>query len=167
MPNHVTNVVQAHDIRDLAPLLNDAGQVDFRHLIPEPPNIEQGGCSGQHAPGVICWYEWNVANWGTKWNAYESSVEHDGTVTFLTAWSHPEPVIFALSKARPEAVFRVRYASEDIGHNCDEYLIRNGKLLQAAPGFPSIRPDNQVDWRDFAAELVYGMSYAELQDSWQ
>lgn len=56
------------------------------------------------------WYDWNVRNWGTKWNAYEISVSHnldDTTVknekyylnyTFDTAWSPPEGVIQALAK---------------------------------------------------------------------
>lgn len=49
--------------------------IDFGILIPQPDNLEQDSCSGTHAPGVVCWYEWNPENWGTKWNGYNYKYE--------------------------------------------------------------------------------------------
>ncbi|MGZ4745673.1 MAG: DUF1281 family ferredoxin-like fold protein [Oryzihumus sp.] len=159
MPNHVTTEVRG-DQRALSSLLNDAGEVDFRHLVPEPANIETGGCSGQHDPGVICWYSWNVENWGTKWNAYDSEVE-PGKVRFDTAWSHPFPIIKALSLAHPDETFEVRYADEDLGHNLADYTIRNGAIISERA-----LQEGSPEARDFAAQLKYGKSLAALEAEW-
>jgi hypothetical protein len=87
--------------------------LNFGLVIPEPANIERGGCNGQHDEGVVCWYEWNLANWGTKWGAYS----HDGfdqrwlkgygpdaevfgrvDFRFDTAWNAPVPVFEAIEQ---------------------------------------------------------------------
>ena len=78
--------------------------------------------------GYVDWYDWCCEHWGTKWNAHQDSHEC-GEVWFETAWSHPYPVIAALSRQFPAEVFSVSYADEDIGNNTGEYDIRNGKLL--------------------------------------
>jgi len=62
------------------------------------------------------WYDWNVRNWGTKWNAYDVEIE-DGTstlkcyltYTFSTAWSPPEGVIRALAKKIEELNFKLQF----------------------------------------------------------
>ena len=43
--------------------------------------------------GAINWYGWRTRNWGTKWNACETTVEPHGDsaiVQFLTAWDAPD-----------------------------------------------------------------------------
>ena len=47
------------------------------------------------------WYNWRCHNWGTKWDAYDLSVDecdlpHGFEVTFNTAWSPPEEVCNAI-----------------------------------------------------------------------
>ncbi len=47
------------------------------------------------------WYNWRVHNWGTKWDAYDLSVDecdlpHGFEVNFNTAWSPPEEVCNAI-----------------------------------------------------------------------
>lgn len=54
------------------------------------------------AYGAADWYKWAVANWGTKWNAYDvqdpvlttRSLKYD----FETAWGDPRPVIEKLAE---------------------------------------------------------------------
>lgn len=78
----------------------------------------------------ITWYEWALANWGTKWNAYDIDVYYDrNEIFFNTAWSHPTPVIEALSRKYPSAVFKVQFADENIGYNAGSYIICNGQYL--------------------------------------
>lgn len=134
-------------------------------VIPQPVNIEKGGCSGRHEPGIICWLDWSINNWGTKWNAYDTKIEEiaGGTVTlrFDTAWSHPFPVIEALSVKCPAHEFEVAYADEDLGHNLGKYSIKNGErtdLLGIEEGTDAAT--------DFAAQLKYGKTYAELKAEW-
>ena len=40
--------------------------------------------------GVVGWYDFNCKYFGTKWDACDIEVDGD-MVTFLTAWSFPEP----------------------------------------------------------------------------
>lgn len=99
--------------------------IDFSLIVPEPENIEQGGCP--HAPmdlrpgGAyidedgqerVCWCAWNVDNWGTKWNAYSHThyalrfLETWGTkevygrvdLRFETAWNQPTPILRAIEE---------------------------------------------------------------------
>jgi hypothetical protein len=76
------------------------------------------------------WYSWSIANWGTKWNAYDSIQREDGSIYFQTAWSTPYPVMLALSAKYPEAIIKVRFADEDFGHNVGEYILQNGDVVE-------------------------------------
>jgi hypothetical protein len=80
--------------------------------------------------GVRDWYGWSTANWGTKWNAYSTNDTDTDEVSFETAWSNPYPVIVALSAKYPEAVFRLRFADEDFGHNVGEYSLKSGYVIE-------------------------------------
>ena len=53
------------------------------------------------------WYDWNIANWDTKWDIagsvqfeYEDSEQIE--ITFNTAWSPPESICHALRKMFPD-----------------------------------------------------------------
>lgn len=73
----------------------------------------------------LSWYEWNCANWGTKWNAYGHSKDGN-TIQFDTAWAHPEPVMKKLSSMYPSLKFQVIYADEDSGSNTGRVVYENG-----------------------------------------
>lgn len=66
--------------------------------------------------GFSNWYDWSVANWGTKWNAY-SQERDENVILFQTAWAAPLPVLAALARRYPEARFTLEYADEDLGSN--------------------------------------------------
>lgn len=138
------------------------GYVDFNLLIPQPPNIEKGGCTGEHPPGVVCWYKWNTQNWGTKWNGYSTERLDDTTIRFDTAWSHPEPVIRALSEKFPDAQIYVAFADEDIGHNVAAYQILDGEL--ATLNQPVGGSDEAYE---MAAQIKHKKTYAELKAEWE
>jgi len=70
------------------------------------------------------WYNWNVANWGTKWDAAE--VWHDRTTeeitelgstsyNFDTAWGPAEAVIAALAEKFPTLRITHRYCEAGMG----------------------------------------------------
>lgn len=157
MPNHITTIIEG-DHESLKSLLDDEGHVDFGRVIPPPVNIETGGCDTHHAPGVICWYQWRIDHWGTKWNAYDTEVS-DGRLQFDSAWSHPTPVVVAFSVAHPEHAFVVRYADEDLGYNLGHYTIKAGAATPVE-GCPAGNGDDASN--DFAAQIKYGKTYAEL-----
>lgn len=76
------------------------------------------------------WYDWNIINWGTKWDACDSSVEttdNEIILEFQTAWSTPKPVFLKLAKQYPELTINIDYADEDLGYNCGNYSYVDGK----------------------------------------
>ena len=56
--------------------------------------------------GLVDWYDWNIENWGTKWDAYDVDVHRPTAeelyITFDTAWAPPVPVIQAMQEQHPE-----------------------------------------------------------------
>jgi hypothetical protein len=70
------------------------------------------------------WYDWNVRNWGTKWdvgvgddNEYPETELMEESDTYLayrfnTAWSPPLPAIEALSAQYPDVEFNLSYEEE-------------------------------------------------------
>jgi len=72
------------------------------------------------------WYNWNVANWGVKWDASSivrhtsTSIKLDGSGTsqnavsiqFETPWSPPDPVFRAMVEQFPELHFDIEYEEE-------------------------------------------------------
>jgi hypothetical protein len=78
--------------------------------------------------GYVDWYDWRCEHWGSKWNVCHYR-HQGGEVWFETAWSHPWPVLEALSRQFPDCVLTVSYADEDIGSNAGAYDMKGGKLL--------------------------------------
>lgn len=156
MPNHVTNSLFA-PAHVIDALLDEDGHIDFNLIVPQPENIERGGCSGEHPPGVPCWYIWNTTNWGTKWNGYETDRVSDELLTFETAWSTPIPIFEALAAKFPDEEFSVKWADEDLGYNCG--------TMQAADGDLSVSEiqGGSEEANEFASQLRYGMTYADVR----
>lgn len=75
------------------------------------------------------WYEWAIANWGTKWNACEPEVDVQARViTFDTAWAAPEGVVNALAARFPYINWKWFYADEDRGNNAGSFTHKDGAL---------------------------------------
>lgn len=111
--------------------------------------------------GYLTWYEWRLEYWGTKWNADDYYLGPGKfEVRFQTAWSHPFPIIKALSRQFPDDVFVVSYADEDLGHNVGEYEMRNGVFLLDDEIYPASREAYEIAFRHWGCaedyELVDG-----------
>lgn len=178
MPNHITNRVSFEGdkerIKELRESVkgqpwaesddNTVSEFDFNKIIPPPANLVTGSLSLDEMAslakqGIPNWYNWNIDNWGTKWNAYKIASDDD-YIQFNTAWSTPEPVIKALSEKFPDVEIRVEYADEDLGYNCGTYIYLNGVGHFWNPEKGSDKA------YEFAAQLKYGMSYEELKAEW-
>ena len=52
------------------------------------------------------WYDWRLANWDTKWDAYDLTVEDEDPdqleVTFNTAWSPPDAICHKIREDYPD-----------------------------------------------------------------
>jgi hypothetical protein len=141
MPNHVINIIEAEP-SVLKALINKQGEIDFNEVMP----TEKADC--------ISTAQINL--WDTQWNAYEQQIE-DYKLVFLTAWSHPLPVVQTLSKLFTEQEIRVRYADEDLGYNCGKYTIKNGKIIKLEDSeVPNrISKGDHKKWFKFAFDLHY------------
>ena len=133
MPNHVYNTLKLtgnyDDLHILKKLLSmpqpiqlaegrlDFQDINFYSLISPDESIweeyngpEPKGRSLEESLKFASnhWYDWNIRNWGTKWNAYDKVVCHNLddesvdsyyiTYEFNTAWSPPEGIMKALAK---------------------------------------------------------------------
>ena len=88
------------------------------------------------------WYDWNVRNWGTKWDVAVSSVDtypnttvedtvngenHVVHYNFETAWSRPMSALLNLSEQYPDLLFTLSY-EEETGWGGECELLR-GKII--------------------------------------
>ena len=80
--------------------------------------------------GCDNWYDWSLANWGTKWGAYDSHICDENTVEFDTAWSTPVQAMLTLSAKFPKVKIVVDFADEDFGYNVGEYTVQNGEIIE-------------------------------------
>jgi len=78
------------------------------------------------------WYEWRIANWGTKSNAYATGYDEENptNVSFETAWADVRKLIFELSKLYPENTFYYEYAEECAGDYAGFFECKDGKVLK-------------------------------------
>jgi hypothetical protein len=88
------------------------------------------------------WYDWNVRNWGTKWDVAvenddsypETQILDEGELfinyKFDTAWSPPVPAIATLSKQHSRVVFTLNYEEETSWGGQIEF--RNGIMEQTS-----------------------------------
>ena len=63
--------------------------------------------------GYTDWYDWKCAEWGTKWDACESHIDHNDinyfAVTFESAWSPPIAWIDNIMQDFPDLSFTLEY----------------------------------------------------------
>lgn len=130
MPNWVYNdvTISADDPAVLAQLVEavkgfDGNQdvpFNFQSILPRPADQDDN------------WYDWNCANWATKWPAGEISMEtyDNGDVQFhfQTAWSPPTPVIAKLSALFPTVSISFDYEEEQ-GWGGETFWV-NGEMVE-------------------------------------
>jgi len=78
------------------------------------------------------WYNWNVANWGTKWDACDAYIGKEDittgsiSISYNTAWSIPEPVMGAMVDQHRELRFEF-WCEEEQGWG-STYVGENGEV---------------------------------------
>lgn len=78
--------------------------------------------------GYATWYEWRIANWGTKWLAESIDVGND-SIYFGTAWHGVGELMQKLSEKLGNVPFEYMYASENTGYECGRLLLQNGHVI--------------------------------------
>lgn len=106
---------------------NQPTKFSFAKVIPMPKSEKDN------------WYNWRIANWGTKWNAdvqydeFHSWESGEVKIEFNTAWSAPEPIILTLSEQHPTLTFYWKF-NEESNAFWGKYTIKNRKYLEFFEG---------------------------------
>lgn len=105
--------------------------------------------------GAYTWYEWRNANWGTKWNAIDSSYDNETkTITFDTAWSGVLDLIVLLSKRNPNIVMEYKYADENVGVGTGTFTISEGKIIKENRPRPLSKDAFYISWEVLGYDIA-------------
>jgi hypothetical protein len=110
MPNWVQNVIKIKSedktlLKEIKDFLSEGDSVfNFSKIIPMPEDETD-------------WYNWNISNWGTKWNASDTELASDSTDSVLTyyyntAWAPALPVLVKLTTLFPTISLFTRFVEE-------------------------------------------------------
>jgi hypothetical protein len=118
-------------------------QFDFNKLIPQPDEIRRSAdataafvdalLSGKGVVGDApdeAWYEWCCDNWGTKWNACDTTITRKGDaieLRFDTAWASPIPIFNAVAARFPKLRIEGTFVEEAHQFGAD-VLCQNGNV---------------------------------------
>ena len=117
--------------------------------------------------GVKDWYDWSIKNWGTKWNAYDSSAsmisDTSAVVWFDTAWSGVPDIIQKLIEMFPNITFEYQFADEDMGYNCGSGYSDDGEFY-----FNMLEPNSEEAMRTYASCKGYEFEnfYQDINGHW-
>ena len=109
-----------HAVRELDPEPGEErAPLDFERHLPTPPALTARDPESED--GLFpAWHEWRRAHWGTKWNAFWSSVS--GTLKsgelryrFQTAWTPPVAWLDFVAFMHHDLCFELAY-EEELGH---------------------------------------------------
>jgi hypothetical protein len=102
----------------------------WNFIAPDPTKLdlyfETNGATRDVATGEMVrtgdnefnWYNWNINNWGCKWDASEIAIDFDQEDTryvliqFSTPWGMPTPVFQAMTEQHPELTFDFEWEEE-------------------------------------------------------
>jgi len=122
MPNWCDNTLTVHGDRNVTEffikfLRGKHETISLNKMAPHTDGwAELADGVAEDNPHACAWYEWNLTNWGTKWNATgaeEWKVEDDkASVRFLTAWSPPIEAVTSLSKRFSDILFTLAYGED-------------------------------------------------------
>ncbi len=174
MPNYVKNRIEILGTKDQVKEVIEKFKAfdhfpDFEKVIPPPENIFRGDLG--KAEEEICkregrptWYDWNRANWGTKWNCCACEKMNDNIFIFETAWGGVPIIVNTISKQFPDIEFIYEFADEDTGYNTGIYKLKNGINDEIIPAGGSnkayeialkLRPENKEYYKLVDGEYEY------------
>lgn len=105
--------------------------------------------------GYKNWYDWSIANWGTKWDIEGSGDRYSddhASYDFQSAWSPPIEAFVEISRAFPDLTFDLEYC-EPGGGFCGRAEIKGGEIVDQIQNSFSSYEDMQriIDSGDYDA----------------
>lgn len=140
-PRTIQRFVKALQSKDEKGRVNN---FDFNNIIPCPEALKNDDWQRDKAVaeanikkyGYAGWYDWNVANWGTKWNSVEARGHNGDTgsgtyvFTFSTAWSPVgEKVMYRLSRRFPSLTITHEFHEEAGMYPSEQQVWKDGTLV--------------------------------------
>ena len=118
------------------------------------------------------WYNWNIRNWGTKWDvAVSNDNEHPDTYmegptpngdnlvvyyNFNTAWGIAEPALVELSSQYPYLLFTLSY-EEETGWGGEAEFLRGTMISDSQYGWQCRECDHKEEESPWCEECEYDM----------
>jgi hypothetical protein len=118
------------------------------------------------------WYDWNIRNWGTKWDTSDACLDTDlttltvggvGTLSYSyqTAWSVPEPVMTAMVEQHPELTFHF-WSEEEQGWGAEHSGTAGEMVLTSSWDIPN----SHADYVERDNEDGCACSWQDEEDDW-
>ncbi|NTF23624.1 hypothetical protein G6L37_35205 [Agrobacterium rubi] len=106
--------------------------------------------------GFTSWYDWSIAKWGTKWNAYSLRIESEDPfeIRFDTAWAPPIPVFEALAERFPNLHIHCSSFDEGWGFAAEGWF----NPPEDGNEYEDVEPDDAI------YERVYGQAPMRDED---
>jgi hypothetical protein len=112
--------------------------------------------------GVKNWYDWSIANWGTKWDIEGHGGRYNddyASYTFDSAWGPPREAFIEISKNFPGLTFDLEYFEPGMGF-CGRDVITDGYIIDTLyDDFGS-----KEDIQEIIDAECYGFVQAELEN---
>ena len=126
-----------------------------------PDAIEAGkaAIAAHRETGFYDWYDWSIANWGTKWNSYRFSIDNADVVAdrlsilFDTAWGFPGQIFEKLARTFPTLRFECTCFDEG-------WFFAGRGAFNGEPVFEIVEPTDEL------YEAVYGEAASQEQDDY-
>ena len=147
MPNWCYNVVtlKGEGLTEFRKTLNSLNDIreeavfSFTQIVPRPKEEDKN------------WYEWNIANWGTKWDVADDIIFEDKgdsiIITCETAWSPPLNWATTASSRIPNLTIIIKYREPGVGF-CGSYIALNGNSKNVEEEF--VDSDDECEVFDHA-----------------
>lgn len=137
----------------------EVNEFDFNAVLPCPEKLKDNDWQNNKEVseanvkeyGYSGWYDWNVANWGTKWNSVEArgsnslTEKHTYEYTFDTAWSPVGDKVMRLLSSRFPSLTIIHEFHEEAGMYPSERCTWKGgvKSSQEIPNILLVEEDEE------------------------
>lgn len=166
MPNWITNHLyvsgEPQRIKEFTDMLfkKEEQEVTFNNFVPQPQNIFNGNLGRKEREmceekGIPNWYDWNISNWGVKWDASYTDIYHINDdeihIRFETPWDGARPVYQKMSELFPDLQIKVEF-------NCESmewaHRFENGVFSEAVIKYIFDDRDVILDNKDYTFKYI-------------
>ncbi len=113
---------------DIPPKQVETYRREHPEVTPEEWELGKRAYENKRQYGFTDWYDWRIANWGTKWVGCDAKLDSANTLRFMTAWNAPHPIVEEIARRHPDFYITHKWADENLGSNLGEREYEGGEL---------------------------------------